>query len=243
MSDSDFIPYDLQTDVPIPNGWQDLFMEIQEQCPTEYQQLRQFLLTEQTTYKQYVPLYPPKELLFHAFVHVPTPMDLKVVILGQDPYHQPGQAMGLSFSIPPDCSPLPPSLRNIFKNIQHHTGKDIPTSGDLTNWAQQGVLLLNTALTVRQGNPNCHQQRWAFFTDYIIQWISDHCDGVVFMLWGKHAQKKQCFINEEKHLVLTGLHPSPLSNRGSGTHPFIELTHFLECNNYLQQHGKTAIMW
>lgn len=238
---SRYLPYHLETDVVVPEAWNQMFTEIKENPESKYTELCEFLFQQQELYKQYSEFFPPKQLVFQAFA-LTSPEHVKVVILGQDPYHQVGQAMGLSFSVP-DGIQIPPSLRNIFKNLQRHVGKAIPKTGDLTGWTTQGVLLLNTALTVQSNRPNSHQQAWKPFTNAIIQWISDHCDKVVFLLWGNHAILKKSFIDENKHLVLTGLHPSPLSNRQGGEHPFLELPHFRICNEYLQSHGKEPIEW
>lgn len=236
----EFHAYHLDTDVQKPEGWTEVFDEIKKD--EKYNQLCTFLLEEQNLYRECVPIFPPKELIYNAFYLVNSPSNVKVVILGQDPYINHGQAMGLSFSVPDDCK-IPPSLRNIYKNLQKTMGKEIPKTGNLTAWANQGVLLLNTALTVRFNASNSHQRQWSFFTDFVIQWISEHCENVVFMLWGNHAMKKTKYINPEKHLVLTGLHPSPLSHLGGGEHKFISLPHFVECNRYLEEKGKQPIMW
>ena len=193
-----------------------------------------FVRQEYSTYT----CYPPGRLIFNAFQQ--TPIDqVKVVILGQDPYHGPGQAHGLCFSVQ-EGTPFPPSLRNIFQEIQQETGAPIPTSGDLTRWAQQGVFLLNTCLSVRQHQAFSHSnQGWETFTDAVISKISQHCNNVVFLLWGAPAGRKSSLIDTSKHLVLKSAHPSPLSAyRG-----FFGNNHFTMCNNYLVQHGKEPIKW
>lgn len=184
------------------------------------------------------PCYPPGRLIFHAFEA--TPFDkVKVVILGQDPYHEPGQAHGLCFSVP-DGIALPPSLKNIYAEIQSELGVTPPSSGDLNRWAAQGVLLLNATLTVRRGQAASHQGRgWETLTDAAIQSLAREREHIVFMLWGSYAGKKATFIDPQKHLVLTSAHPSPLSAyRG-----FFGNHHFQLCNDYLTSHGKEPIKW
>lgn len=185
------------------------------------------------------PCYPPGHLIFNAFNL--TPFDkVKVVIIGQDPYHEPGQAMGLSFSVPEGIM-MPPSLINIFKEIHDDLGKPMPSNGDLTRWAKQGVLLLNATLTVRAHIANSHQQLgWSFFTDAAIKALSAHREHIVYMLWGGYARSKRGFIDASKNLVLESVHPSPLSaNRGGwfGQHQFSR------CNEYLKANGEEEIDW
>lgn len=183
-------------------------------------------------------VYPPGKLIFNALDH--TPFDrVKVVILGQDPYHGPGQANGLCFSVNPNTS-IPPSLKNIFKEINNDIGVPVPESGDLTRWADQGVLLLNATLTVRAHSPGSHQSKgWEEFTDEVIRQLSEKREGLVFMLWGSYAKKKGSVIDRTKHLVLTAPHPSPLSaHRG-----FFGCSHFSRTNSYLEKSGKKAINW
>jgi len=206
---------------------------------TEFQKpyfikLMEFVLDE---YKNKT-IYPVKENIFAAF-NKSSLDNTKVVILGQDPYHGPGQAHGLSFSVP-DGIPFPPSLRNIFKEIQRDFDQPIPTSGNLEKWAEQGVLLLNATLTVRAGEAGSHQKKgWELFTDEIIRLISDQKENVVFILWGSFAQKKSKLIDDEKHLILSGPHPSPLSAyRG-----FLGCGHFSKANEYLESHGLIPIKW
>jgi len=184
------------------------------------------------------PIYPPAPLVFNALKLCP-PNDVRVVILGQDPYHGAGQAMGLAFSVP-DRIKIPPSLRNIYKELASDLDQAIPHSGNLTSWAKQGVLLLNTTLTVEAGNAGSHQGKgWEKFTDHIIATISDQQDHVVFMLWGKFAESKADLIDESKHLILTAPHPSPLSaHRG-----FFGCKHFSQCNAYLRSHSNNEIIW
>lgn len=174
-------------------------------------------------------VYPAREHLFTAFAHTPFEQ-VKVVILGQDPYHGPGQAHGMSFSVP-DGMALPPSLRNIYKELADDLGVAMPTSGNLSYWAQQGVLLLNTVLTVQAAQAGSHRKRgWEFFTDHVIQSISQHKEHVVFVLWGKDAQSKRKLIDNHKHLLLESVHPSPLSayNGFWGSKPFSQINQALQ---------------
>lgn len=174
-------------------------------------------------------VFPPSEQVFNAFKYTKLEQ-LKVVILGQDPYHGQGQAHGLCFSVPEGVK-LPPSLRNIFKAIQHdYPEYQPPEHGDLTHWAEQGVLLLNTVLTVEEGKAHSHASwGWERFTDTVIEKINEHCEGVVFLLWGAHAQKKGALIDRQRHHVLTAVHPSPLSaHRG-----FLTCGHFRRTNELL----------
>jgi len=184
-------------------------------------------------------VFPPQELVFNAF-RLTTFDSLKVVILGQDPYHNDGQAHGLAFSVPEGIA-LPPSLKNIFKELETDIlDFKIPKSGDLSYWAKQGVLLLNATLTVNAHQAGSHQKKgWEKFTDQVIQAISENKEAVVFLLWGAYAQKKASLINAQKHLVLTAVHPSPLSvYRG-----FFGCRHFSQTNVFLQQHGEKPIDW
>lgn len=184
-----------------------------------------------------ITIYPPGRLIFRAFELTPV-KDVKVVILGQDPYHNPGQAMGLSFSVP-DGVPAPPSLLNIFKEISSDLGIAMSGSPNLEPWARQGVLLLNSILTVRAGQAASHRSLgWEQFTDAVIRYISDNCDGVVFMLWGNYAREKAALIDPSKHLILQAAHPSPLA-RGA----FFGCRHFSKANNFLTFRGKTPIEW
>lgn len=183
-------------------------------------------------------IYPPARFIFKAFELCP-PESAKVVILGQDPYHGPGQAHGLAFSVN-EGVPIPPSLNNIFKEVSADTGAGIPETGNLTRWAGQGVLLLNSVLTVREGKPKSHAgMGWEELTDAAIKYLSDTGENIVFLLWGADAIRKSKFIDPSKHLVLTSPHPSPLSAyRG-----FFGNRHFSRANEYLQQHGKAPIKW
>ena len=184
--------------------------------------------------------FPPKELIFHAF-EICKLIDLKVVIIGQDPYHGEGEANGLCFSVN-DGVKIPPSLKNIFAEINSDFDSIfLPSNGNLERWAQQGVLLLNAGLTVRKDEANSHKHlKWNVFTDNVIQYISDNYENVVFMLWGSFAHKKGLKINREKHLVLETGHPSPLSaNRGY----WFGNKHFSQANDYLKTTGKSQIDW
>ncbi len=200
--------------------------------------LKQFLQSE---YDRGVKIFPPSQSIY-MWAHL-CPFDrIKVVILGQDPYHNDGQAMGLCFSVPPTTAPLPPSLVNIYKELATDidTFGSPPKHGDLSGWAKQGVLLLNTSLTVRAHEPASHAGRgWELFTDSIIKAVNLHRNHCVFILWGNHAQKKSPVIDKGRHLVLPGVHPSPLSaSRG-----FLGCKHFSKTNQYLQSHGMDPIDW
>ena len=183
-------------------------------------------------------IFPPAGQIFSAFNTCPF-SNVKVVILGQDPYHGPGQAHGLCFSVN-DGIPFPPSLQNIFKEIASDLGLSIPNSGNLTRWAEQGVLLLNATLTVRASQAGSHQGKgWEEFTDAVIKIISEKAENVVFILWGSYAIKKKALIDASKHCILTAPHPSPLSSyRG-----FFGCKHFSKTNEYLTSVGKTPIEW
>jgi len=197
--------------------------------------LRGFLLQERSAGKK---IFPPPAEWFAAFNKTPFSA-VKIVILGQDPYHGPGQAHGLCFSVRPGVR-LPPSLLNIYKELHQDLGVDLPDNGCLDHWAEQGVLLLNATLTVEQGNAGAHQGKgWEIFTDAAIHALNEQRRSLVFMLWGSHAQKKGAFIDGRKHLVLKAPHPSPLSaHRG-----FLGCRHFSKANAYLAQHGIAPIDW
>ena len=185
------------------------------------------------------PIYPPKAQVFSAFEYCNKP-DVKVVILGQDPYHQKGQAHGMCFSVNPGV-PVPPSLRNIYKEAHDDVGTYIPDNGYLMPWAKQGVFLLNTILTVHDSRPQSHKGKgWEIFTDHVIQEISANAEKpVVFLLWGRNAKEKASMIDTSRHLVLEAAHPSPLSaNCG-----FFGCRHFSKANAFLKEHGRTPIDW
>ncbi len=219
-------------DVKIEQSWK-------ERLTTEFEKdyfvrLTNFVRNEYHT----TTIYPPGKLIFNAFDLCPYDK-VKVVIIGQDPYHGPGQAHGLCFSVN-DGVPFPPSLQNIFKEIQSDLGSPIPTSGNLTRWAEQGVLLLNATLTVRAHQAGSHQrQGWEEFTDAAIRTLAEGREHLVFILWGAYAQKKGAFIDRNKHLVLASAHPSPLSAYNG----FFGNRHFSRANEYLQAHGETPIHW
>lgn len=198
-------------------------------------QLREFLRREKQQGKR---IFPAGEDIFNAFTHTPLGK-VKVVILGQDPYHGEGQAHGLCFSVKPGVR-VPPSLQNIFKEIHAELGLDVPRHGHLTSWADQGVLLLNSVLSVECACAASHQrQGWETFTDRVIEVIDREREGVVFLLWGSYAQRKGAMIDEQRHCVLKAPHPSPLSaHRG-----FFGCGHFKAANDYLTQRGETPIDW
>lgn len=219
-------------DVRIEQSWKN---QLEEEFNKEYFiRLTDFVRQEYRTKK----IFPPAKLIFNAFDH--TPFDaVKVVILGQDPYHGDGQAHGLSFSVN-DGVKTPPSLVNMYKEINRDLGIPIPQSGNLTRWAEQGVLLLNATLTVVAHNAGSHQGKgWESFTDAAIKKLATERENLVFLLWGSYAQKKAGFIDENEHLVLKTVHPSPLSaHRG-----FIGCGHFSKANEYLKSKGIDPINW
>lgn len=219
-------------DVKIEESWKE---QLQSEFEKDYfVNLTNFVRSEYQTKR----IFPPAKLIFNAFEH--TPFDkVKVVILGQDPYHNDGQAHGLSFSVN-DGIQFPPSLINIFKEINTDLGVPIPKSGNLTRWADQGVLLLNATLTVQAHQAGSHQNKgWETFTDAAIKKLADERENIVFLLWGSYAQKKAAFIDSNKHLILSSVHPSPLSaHRG-----FFGNKHFSRTNEYLISKGLTPIQW
>ena len=220
-------------DVKIEASWKEVLKH--EFTKPYFLQVASHLKTEKATGAI---VYPAGSLIFNAFNK--TPFDkVKVVILGQDPYHGPGQAQGLSFSVP-DGIPPPPSLVNIYKELLKDTGMPIPKTGNLTKWAEQGVLLLNAVLTVRANEPASHAKiGWMDFTDAVIRKISDEKKGVVFLLWGKFAQEKQVLVDETKHYVLKASHPSPFSaDKG-----FFGCKHFSRANELLGMQGLNPINW
>jgi len=219
-------------DVKIESSWK---AQLQEEFDKPYfEQLTQFVRQEDAAGT----CYPPGRLIFNAFNTTPFP-EVRVVILGQDPYHGPGQAHGLCFSVN-DGIPFPPSLQNIFKEVEAETGAPIPQSGNLMRWARQGVFLLNTCLTVRQHQAFSHSGHgWETFTDAAIAALNRGRDHLVFMLWGAPAGRKAALIDPTRHLILQSAHPSPLSAyRG-----FMGNGHFLKCNEYLIEHGQEPILW
>lgn len=219
-------------DVYLPTTWnkvlqsdlqRSLYSDLQEKVTAAYQS---------------TVVFPPQEYIFNAFSLCPFEA-VRVVILGQDPYHGPGQAHGLSFSVP-DGVKTPPSLKNIYKEIKTDIGNDIPLTGNLEHWATQGVLLLNATLTVENGKPGSHQKLgWETFTDTIIKKLSDEKEHVVFLLWGNFARSKSVLIDTKKHLVLEAPHPSPLSAYTG----FFGCKHFSKTNDYLTARGCKPIVW
>ncbi|EGG95248.1 Uracil-DNA glycosylase [gamma proteobacterium IMCC1989] len=219
--------------IDLPSSW---LVHVESEFSQSYmKQLKLFLQAEKREGKT---IYPASDSIFNAFKATPF-NDVKVVVLGQDPYHGIGQAHGLSFSVPKGVR-TPPSLVNIFKEANRDLGIQIPSHGCLQSWAEQGVLLLNATLTVEQANAGSHQgQGWELFTDKVIEVLSDQREHVVFLLWGSYAQKKGRVIDQNKHLVLRSAHPSPLSAyRG-----FIGNGHFSATNEYLEKHGQSPIDW
>ncbi len=220
-------------DVKIEPGWKEVLK--QEFSKPYFLQIATHLRTEKMAGKT---IYPPGSLIFNAFNTTPFE-NVKVVLLGQDPYHGKGQAHGLSFSVQ-DGVPPPPSLVNIYKELHSDIGVPVPQHGNLTHWAQQGVLLLNASLTVRSNEPMSHAKiGWADFTDAVIRKISIQKKNVVFLLWGKFAQEKQVLIDETKHCVLKAAHPSPLSAYNG----FFGCRHFSKSNEYLATNGIDPIDW
>ncbi|MCB9818990.1 uracil-DNA glycosylase [Candidatus Nomurabacteria bacterium] len=219
-------------EVKIESSWKKV---LKEEFEKEYfknlsAKVRQAYLTDS--------IFPPPPLVFNAFNLCPFDK-VKVVIIGQDPYHGRGQAHGLCFSVN-DGVAVPPSLKNIYKEIKSDLGIDVPASGNLERWAKQGVLLLNATLTVKEATAGAHQGwGWEEFTDATIKKISDEKEGVVFMLWGRYAQNKSALIDESKHLILKAPHPSPLSAYSG----WFGSKHFSQANTYLESHGKEPIDW
>jgi uracil-DNA glycosylase len=217
----------------IHESWKEVLAEEFEK--PYFERLKEFVRQEYGTHV----CYPPGRLIFEAFNQTPFE-EVKVVILGQDPYHGPGQAHGLSFSVLPGVT-FPPSLRNIFKELKDDVGKEVPMSGDLTDWARQGVLLLNATLSVRAGQAGSHQnQGWETFTDAVIHVLNQRKENLVFLLWGAYAQNKGKYIDPNRHFVLKAKHPSPLSANSGG---WFGTKHFSKTNEYLQKLGKPEIKW
>jgi len=218
--------------VKIEESWGKVLQEEFEK--TYFKKLIEFVRSEYQDQK----IYPPGKQIFSAFDKCPFDQ-VKVVILGQDPYHGPGQANGLCFSVH-EGMPFPPSLTNIFKEIKNDLGKEIPPNGSLERWAEQGVLLLNATLTVRAHQAGSHQKKgWEEFTDAVIKALAEEKQEVVYMLWGNYAQKKASIVDAASNLILKSVHPSPLSaHRG-----FFGSAHFSQANSYLREKGKTVIDW
>ncbi len=222
----------MSVNVRIENSWKEALAE--EFDKPYFETLVQFLKTERAAGRV---IYPPGSLIFNAYELTPF-NKVKVVILGQDPYHNPSEAMGLSFSVPKNVR-VPPSLQNIYKELVDDTGVPLPSHGDLTSWANQGVFLLNAMLTVEQNKAASHQQiGWQFFTDATIKALSDKRENLVFMLWGNFAKRKVELIDAKKHLILEAAHPSPLARNA-----FAGCKHFSKANVYLKQEGLTPIDW
>jgi len=220
-------------DVKIEPSWK---KSLQKEFSKPY--FEQIALHIKTEKSQGKTIYPPGSLIFNAFEKTPVEK-IKVVIIGQDPYHGPGQAHGLSFSVP-NGIPQPPSLINIFKEIESDLGVKPPAHGNLEHWAEQGVMLLNASLTVRANEPMSHSKiGWAQFTDTVIRKISEERNHVVFLLWGKFAREKKALIDQSKHLVLEAAHPSPLSAHNG----FFGCRHFSKTNEYLASQGIDPIDW
>lgn len=216
----------------ITEEWDELLKE--EFSSPSYKALREFLKTEYRTKT----IYPSMYDIFNSLKKTPL-SNLKAVILGQDPYHEPRQATGLSFSVPKG-EKIPPSLINIYKEISNEYNIEMPAHGDLSGWAEQGVLLLNAVLTVREHSANSHKNKgWEEFTDGVIKKISQNSEGTVFLLWGAYARSKKILIDKTKHLVLESAHPSPLSAYNG----FFGNGHFIKTNEYLIKIGKTPIDW
>lgn len=221
-----------QLNPEMDSSWKEILKE--EFNKPYFLELKSFLVKEQKDKKV---IYPRGSLIFNAFNL--TPFDqVKVVILGQDPYHGKGQAHGLCFSVPDGIS-SPPSLVNIFKELKYEMGISVSSSGNLERWAKQGVLLLNSILTVRAGSPASHHGKgWEIFTDEVIKKLSENKSGLVFLLWGRYAQDKGALINNYKHLILKSAHPSPFS-----ADKFFGCNHFIKTNQYLKETGKGEIQW
>lgn len=214
------------------NTWETFFM--QERKQKYFQDLMKFLDEEYATQT----IYPSRDNLFTCFTLCPL-SDVKVVILGQDPYHQPNQAHGLSFSVQKGVA-IPRSLKNIYKELKNDIGVESPSHGCLIDWAKQGVFLMNTVMSVREGKPASHANKgWKTFTDHVIEVLNEQELGIVFVLWGNHAQKKACLIDQNKHRIIRSAHPSPLSaSRGFfGSRPFSQI------NTYLKELGREPIDW
>ncbi len=220
-------------EVQLEESWKTLLEDEFEQ--PYFQQLTQAVRKEYQEKR----VYPPGKWIFRALDSCPV-AKVKVVILGQDPYHGAGQANGFAFSVPQGVA-VPPSLQNIYREIEQDTGFPAPETGDLTPWVEQGVLLLNSTLTVRAGQAGSHQNLgWERFTDAIVERLSQEKDFLVFLLWGRYAQRKGSNIDRQKHCVLTAVHPSPLAaNRGG----WFGCRHFSQANTYLEEHGLTPIVW
>tara|TARA_B100001123_G_C15211461_1_gene987439 strand:+ start:65 stop:823 length:759 start_codon:yes stop_codon:yes gene_type:complete len=241
----------------IKTKWKDILLQEYETNKKEWKLLETFLNKEIETFSPTLEIFPPVDTIFKAFTYF-DPKDTKVIILGQDCYHGRGQAMGLCFSVPTDCK-TPPSLKNIFKELKEDECiMEIPTHGDLTSWAKQGVLLLNSSLTVREKCPMSHMKYWKPITDKLIDRISKYCDHqIIFLLWGNASKSKSKFINTHKHIVLQSAHPSPLSanrylQKGKSIvrdktnyiyRGWFGCSHFSIVNTLLEKTGQSTITW
>ena len=223
----------------IKTNWRDLLEKNYNNNRSHYKDLENALIRDKDIFQDIQDIYPPEEHIFKTFNFFNIE-DLKIIILGQDPYHGPNQAMGMCFSVP-DNIKIPPSLVNIYKEIKNsYPDYTIPKTGNLTHWNEQGILLLNTSLTVRQSCPNSYCKYWRYITDDIIKQISNQTEDVIFLLWGNHAISKSKFIDENKHHILKSKHPSPLSaNRGG----WFGCQHFLKTNEILKSLNKKQISW
>ena len=222
----------MSAEVKIEPSWKEKLQE--EFLRPSWEDLSSFVKAE---YKRAL-VYPPPKLIFNAFNHTPFEA-VRVVILGQDPYHGKGQAHGLCFSVPEGVK-VPPSLQNIYKEVHRDLGVPVPTEGNLERWATQGVLLLNATLTVRAGQPGSHQGKgWEAFTDAVIRTLNDEREHLVFMLWGNYAKQKGAYIDRDTHLVLEAPHPSPYSAHSG----FFGCSHFSKANEYLRAHGVSEVAW
>lgn len=220
------------SNVRIEESWKNALTEEFDQ--PYFETLVNFIKKEKAAGKT---IFPPGSLIFNAFNTTPF-QEVKVVILGQDPYHNPGEAMGLSFSVPKGVR-TPPSLKNIYKELESDLGIPIASHGDLTSWAKQGVFLLNAMLTVEKKKAGSHSKAgWQNFTDAVIRKLSEERENLVFMLWGNFAKRKEVIIDADKHLILKAAHPSPLAGGA-----YFGSKHFSQANAYLEKHGKGAIDW
>lgn len=216
----------------VTTDWKDILLA------QDLSKINEFLTKDFEMFKGIIDIYPPQNLIFNAFNHFNF-SELKIVLIGQDPYINPGEAMGMCFSVPADCG-LPPSLKNIYKEIESDIGTNMKNrTGDLTGWAKQGILLLNSALTVRQGKSNSHQDIWMNYTNGIIEYISQKNNDIIFILWGNNAKSKKKYIDSKKHFIIEGVHPSPLS----AARGFFGCKHFSKCNQILSNLKKKPINW
>jgi uracil-DNA glycosylase len=221
----------------IKTDWKDILLDIYKDNSVYFSDLQEYLNQELEKYNGLLEIYPPANLIFNCFNFFNF-NDMKVVLIGQDPYHGPNQAMGLSFSVSKNIK-VPPSLKRIYKEIETDLNINInKNTGDLTRWANQGVLLLNTALTVRQSKPSSHSKYWIKFTDLIIKYINQNSDKLVFLLWGNHAKKYKEYLDLEKHYILEASHPSPLARTG-----WFGCKHFSKTNQLLKNNNKNEINW